>query len=98
MGYGHLRPATALADHFGTKVLEMDRPPLGMDRDRAFWNPIRNLYEPLTRLSQIPALGLPLRPLLNTITAIPTGWPSRGLWGATQGQRWMREAARSGVG
>ena len=98
MGYGHLRPATALADHFGTKVLEMDRPPLGMDRDRAFWKPIRNLYEPLTRLSQIPALGLPLRPLLNTITAIPPVWPSRDLSGATQGTRWMRKAAKFGVG
>jgi hypothetical protein len=98
MGYGHLRPAAALADHLGTEVLQMDRPPLGHRRDRAFWNPIRTLYEPLTRLSQIPAIGLPLRPLVNAITAIPPLWPARDLSGPTQGTRWMRKAAEIGVG
>jgi hypothetical protein len=98
MGYGHLRPAAALADHLGTQVLEMDRPPLGHDRDRAFWNPVRSLYEPLTRLSQIPAIGLPLRPILNTITSIPPLWPSRDLSGPTQGTRMMKKAAEIGVG
>jgi len=98
MGYGHLRPAAALADHLGIQVLEMDRPPLGHARDRAFWNPVRNLYEPLTRLSQIPAIGLPIRPILNTITSIPPLWPSRDLSGPTQGTRWMRRAAKIGVG
>src|SRR5436190_8878124 len=98
MGYGHLRPAAALADHLGTEVLEMDRTPLGLTRDRAFWKPVRNLYEPLTRLSQVPAVGLPLRTILNTITAIPPLWPSRDLSGPTQGTRWMRQAAKMGVG
>src|SRR5947207_5122128 len=98
MGYGHLRPAAALADLLGTEVLQMDRPPLGHARDRAFWNPVRTLYEPLTRLSQVPAVGLPLRTLLNTITAIPPLWPSRDLSGPSQGTRWMRKAAKIGVG
>src|SRR5437763_6551974 len=98
MGYGHLRPAAALADLLGTEVLQMDRPPLGHARDRAFWNPVRTLYEPLTRLSQMPAVGLPLRTLLNTITAIPPLWPSRDLSGPSQGTRWMRKAAKIGVG
>ncbi len=98
MGYGHLRPAAALAEHLGTEVLQMDQPPLGYKRDRAFWNPIRSLYEPLTRLSQIPAIGLPLRPLVNAITAIPPLWPARDLSGPTQGTRWMRKAADIGVG
>ena len=98
MGYGHLRPAAALAEHLGTEVLQMDQPPLGHKRDRAFWNPIRNLYEPLTRLSQIPAIGLALRPLVNAITAIPPLWPVRDLSGPTQGTRWMRKAAGIGVG
>jgi len=98
MGYGHLRPAAALADHLGTEVLQMDRPPLGHARDRAFWNPIRTLYEPLTRLSQMPGVGLPLRALLNTITAIPPLWPFRDLSGPSQGTRWMRKAAKIGVG
>ena len=98
MGYGHLRPAAALAEHLGTQVLQMDQPPLGHKRDRAFWNPIRNLYEPLTRLSQLPGIGLPLRPLVNAITAIPPLWPARDLSGPTQGTRWMRKAADIGVG
>src|SRR6266446_2495723 len=98
MGYGHLRPAAALADHLGTEVLQMDQPPLGHARDRAFWNPVRTLYEPLTRLSQMPAIGLPLRTLLNTITAIPPLWPFRDLSGPSQGTRWMRKAAKIGVG
>src|SRR5467141_717026 len=98
MGYGHLRPAAALADHLGTEVLQMDRPPLGHARDRAFWNPVRTLYEPLTRLSQMPGIGFPLRTLLNTITAIPPLWPFRDLSGPSQGTRWMRKAAKIGVG
>ena len=53
MGYGHLRPAAALADYFGTDVLQMDHPPLGDERDRKFWESTRDLYEPLTRLSQL---------------------------------------------
>src|SRR5262249_33843039 len=94
MGYGHLRPAAALAEHLGTRVLEMDRPPRGHAGDRAFGTPVRTLYEPLTRLSQIPAIGLPIRPILNTITSIPPLWPSRDLSGPTQGTRWMKKAAK----
>src|SRR3954470_17183657 len=71
MGYGHLRPAAALAGYLGTDVLQMDHPPLGDERDRKFWESIRDLYEPLTRFSQLPGVGGPMRALLNTITAIP---------------------------
>lgn len=98
MGYGHLRPAAALADYLKTQVLQMELPPLGDQRDRDFWRRIRTLYEPLTRLSQVPALGPPMRTLLNTITAIPSPWPSRDLSGPTQGTKWMLKAARDGVG
>src|SRR4051812_2553183 len=98
MGYGHLRPAAALAEHLGTHVLQMDQPPIGETRDRAFWTPVRNLYEPLTRFSEIPGLGRPLRSMLNAITAIPPHWPAQDLSGPTTGTRWMRQAARIGVG
>src|SRR5712692_4656702 len=98
MGYGHLRPAAALADQLGTEVLHMDRPPLGDARDRHFWERIRDLYEPLTRFSQLPALGPPMRALLNTITAIPSPWAARDVSGPTQGTRWMERAASDGVG
>jgi hypothetical protein len=98
MGYGHLRPAAALAGELGTEVLQMDRPPLGDGRDLAFWERTRELYEPLTRFSQLPGVGGPMRALLNTVTAIPSPWPARDLSGPTQGTRWLQRAARDGVG
>ena len=98
MGYGHLRPAAALADYLGTEVLQMDRPPLGGEKDQRFWNRSRDFYEPLTRFSQLPGVGAPMRAVLNTITAIPQPWPAQDLSGATQGTRWMQRAARDGVG
>ena len=98
MGYGHLRPAAALADYLGTEVRQMDRPPLGNLKDQRFWDRNRELYEPLTRFSQLPGVGAPMRAVLNTITAIPPPWPSQDLSGATQGTRWMLRAAKDGVG
>ena len=98
MGYGHLRPAAALGGYLRTKVLEIDRPPLGDGRDQAFWTRVRNVYEPLTRFSQLAALGAPMRALLDTITSIPLPWPRRDLSGPSAGTRWMERAARDGVG
>jgi UDP-N-acetylglucosamine:LPS N-acetylglucosamine transferase len=96
MGYGHLRPALALAEELGTEVRSMDAPPLGEARDRKFWDRVRWLYEPLTRISQLPGIGVPARALLNAITAIP---PLGGdLSAPTQGTRWLLRAAGSGVG
>ena len=57
MGYGHLRPAAALAGFLETPVLQMDQPPLGNEHDHQFWERTRKLYEPLTRFSQLPAIG-----------------------------------------
>jgi hypothetical protein len=98
MGYGHLRPAAALADYLQTQVLQMDQPPLGNAQDHRFWERTRNLYEPLTRFSQLPGIGPPMRAVLNTITAIPAAWPVRDLSGPTQGTRWMQRAAGEGAG
>ena len=60
MGYGHLRPASALAAQLGTEVLHMELPPLGAEVDRRFWEWTREVYEPLTRFSQLPGLGPPM--------------------------------------
>jgi hypothetical protein len=98
MGYGHLRPAAALAGYLETQVLQMDRPPLGNEHDHQFWERTRKLYEPLTRFSQLPGIGPPMRALLNTVTAIPDAWPVRDLSGPSQGTRWMQRAAGEGVG
>jgi hypothetical protein len=98
MGYGHLRPADALARELGTSVQQMDRAPLGSEVDTRFWENARELYEPLTRISQLSGIGPPMRALLNTITAIPEPWPPRDLSGPTQGTKWLERAARDGVG
>jgi UDP-N-acetylglucosamine:LPS N-acetylglucosamine transferase len=98
MGYGHLRPAAALADELGTQVACMDAPPLGGPEDRAFWVRVRALYEPLTRLSQIRFVGLPARGALRLLTRIPPLTADGDLSGPTQGTRWMARAAASGVG
>jgi hypothetical protein len=96
MGYGHLRAAAPLADALGVPLLLMDRPPLGQARDAWFWWRTRALYEPLTRWSQVPGLGAPLRELLTRITAIPEA--GGDLSAPTAGTRWMERAARAGAG
>jgi len=96
MGYGHLRAAAPLADALGVPLLLMDQPPLGEFRDAWFWWRTRALYEPLTRWSQVPGLGVPLRELLARITAIPESFAD---WSApSAGTRWMERAAQSGAG
>src|SRR5713101_7737051 len=96
MGYGHLRAAAPLADALGVPLLLMDLPPLGDARDAWFWWRPRALYEPLTRWSQVPALGGPLRRLLARITAIPDA--GGDLSAPSTGTRWMERAARAGAG
>src|SRR2546428_2154741 len=96
MGYGHLRAAAPLADALGVPLLLMDRPPLGQARDAWFWWRTRALYEPLTRWSQVPGLGAPLRELLARITAIPEA--GGGLSPPTPRTRWVERAARAGAG
>src|SRR5438093_6554830 len=96
MGYGHLRAAAPLADALGVPLLLMERPPLGQARDAWFWWRTRMLYEPLTRWSQMPGLGVPLRTLLERVTAIPEA--NGDLSGPTTGTRWMERAARAGAG
>jgi hypothetical protein len=96
MGYGHLRAAAPLADALGVPLLLMDLPPLGNARDAWFWWRTRALYEPLTRWSQVPGLGGPLRELLARITAIPEAHGD--LSAPTAGTRWMERAARAGAG
>jgi UDP-N-acetylglucosamine:LPS N-acetylglucosamine transferase len=98
MGYGHLRPAHALAERLGVPVLEVDRPPLAAPVEQRLWARTRHFYEGLTRFSQLPAAG-PLRGLVGAITDIPELHPYRDLSAATAGVRllrWLSE--RRGLG
>ncbi|MFP4599490.1 MAG: hypothetical protein ACLFVJ_14620, partial [Persicimonas sp.] len=79
MGYGHLRAAYPLADHLGTEVLEVDRPPLADEEEQSAWAKTRKFYERTSRLSQLPVVGAPLRYVLNQITEIPHLHPRRDL-------------------
>ena len=98
MGYGHLRAAHALADALGAPVLELDRPPLADAEETARWRRVRSGYEALSRLSQVPLLGRPMRRLLESITAIPHLHPHRDQSAATAAVRWLERLARSGAG
>lgn len=85
MGYGHLRAAYPLAEALGTTVLHADRPPLADADEQRLWARTRTFYENFTRLSQVPAIGAPMRWLLDEITAIPHLFPYRDMSAATPG-------------
>ena len=59
MGYGHLRPAHALASALGTEVLNVDQPPLVAPEELRLWRTSRRFYEITSRASQIPFAGAP---------------------------------------
>lgn len=93
MGYGHLRPATALAEHLGVPVLECDQPPLAPPREQAAWARTRHFYEGLTRLSTGRGGG-PLAALVARITEIPPLHPEVDRSAPDPGARalaWMGE-------
>jgi UDP-N-acetylglucosamine:LPS N-acetylglucosamine transferase len=92
MGYGHLRPAHALAAEIRSDVLEVDRPPLADLEEQELWARVRRFYEALSRSSQRPIVGALSRRLLDEITAIPHLHPLRDLSAPNGGVRaldWM---------
>lgn len=99
MGYGHLRPAHALADELGVEVMEADAPPLADDDEAAAWLRVRETYESTTRISQLPIVGAPLRQLVSSITDIPSLHPYRDLSRKTLGVSFLeRTINRQGLG
>jgi hypothetical protein len=98
MGYGHLRPARALAQQLAVEVMHTDHPPLADPEEQRRWQATRRLYESVSRVSGIPWLGPPLRGILNSITDIPNLYPFRDLSGATLGVKLLERSARQGLG
>jgi hypothetical protein len=98
MGYGHLRAAHALADALGSRVLELDRPPLASAGEQRRWRRVRAGYEWISRGSQLPYVGRPLRALLDGITFIPEIYGSRKQSKPTLGVRVLEAMARRGLG
>ena len=98
MGYGHLRAAHALSPALAAPVFEVDRPPLASPAEQRRWSRVRALYETLSRSSQIPIVGRPVRRLLEGITFIPKLYAARDQSGPTLGVRLLESLARRGLG
>jgi len=91
MGYGHMRAATPLARMLGTEVVQVDRPPLVGEEEQRTWSRLRNAYETVSRFSQVPFIGAPLRYALESITSIPRLYPYRDLSAPTRGVRTLEK-------
>jgi hypothetical protein len=98
MGYGHLRAATPLAEALGTEVLHVDRPPLVAPDEARLWARVRRAYEGVSRLSQVPVVGAPLRYALDEITEIPRLHPYRDLSAPTRGVLTLDRLVRRKLG
>src|SRR5512138_1459392 len=98
MGYGHLRAATPLAEALGAEVLQVDRPPLVAPGEARLWRRVRRGYEAVSRLSQVPVAGRPLRALLDAITDIPRLHPYRDLSAPTRGVLTLERLVRRNLG
>ncbi|MFO0584833.1 MAG: hypothetical protein U0229_21380 [Anaeromyxobacter sp.] len=99
MGYGHMRAATPLARMLGTEVVQVDRPPLVGPEEVRTWTRLRNAYETVSRLSQVPIIGAPLRYALESVTDIPRLYPYRDLSAPTRGVRTLHKLiAKRGLG
>lgn len=98
MGYGHLRAALPLADALGTEVLQVDRAPLVAPGEERLWRRVRRAYEGVSRLSQLPLVGAPLRFVLDSITDIPRLHPYRDLSAPTRGVLTLERLVRRNLG
>jgi hypothetical protein len=101
MGYGHLRAAAPLAEALGTTVVQVDRAPVVAPGEERLWRRVRTAYELVSRLSQIPVVGAPLRAFLDRLTDIPRLHPYRDLSAPTRGvltlERLMRRSLGQGL-
>lgn len=89
MGYGHLRPAYAIAQHLNTPVEKIDGPPWTSRVDETYWQRTRSAYEGISRASQTPIVGRVFRGLLDSLTDIPSLYPKRDLSGSDIGSRYL---------
>jgi hypothetical protein len=70
MGYGHLRPAYALAEFFGVEVTRMDVPPIAGPVETKIWKAAQAAYNGLSRACDFPGTGLAAKFVLEKITEI----------------------------
>src|SRR5262249_43226809 len=70
-GSGRPRPGRGLAAEWGVEAVGVAGPPLSDPDEQKLWLRGRQFSESVSRLSQTPGVGPPLRQLLETITSIP---------------------------
>lgn len=97
MGYGHLRPATALAQALGVPLEVCDRAPMASEEEIKVWRQGRNFYEWSTRTSAIPGIGRLVRPIVRRMTQIEPLYPLRDLSKATWPVRHLEKLLRKGL-
>lgn len=78
--------------------MNADRAPMAGPEEERLWRRARTGYEWVSRLSQVPLLGLPLRQLLDSATDIPRLHPFRDLSSPTQGALALDRMIRRGLG
>jgi hypothetical protein len=98
MGYGHLRAATPIAEALGAPVLQVDQAPLVAPAELGLWRRVRFAYEAVSRLSQLPLVGSPLRLILDGLTDIPRLHPYRDLSAPTRGVLTLERLIRRNLG
>ena len=98
MGLGHLRAADSLARSLETELLHVDRAPLAGEAEQRQWAKTRGLYETISRFSQLPLAGGPLRGLLAAITHIPHLHPRRDLSAPSLSLRYLEKQIDGGLG
>jgi hypothetical protein len=98
MGYGHLRAATPIAEALGVTVSQVDKAPIVAPAEEALWRRVRFAYEAVSRLSQLPVVGAPLRVLLDGLTDIPHLHPYRDLSAPTRGVLTLERLIRRNLG
>jgi hypothetical protein len=98
MGYGHLRAAHALSTALNLPVFEVDEEPLADEPERKQWARARQLYEFVSRASQLAVVGGAFDLALGALTSIPSLYPIRDLSAPTWGVKYLAASVEKGLG
>jgi len=98
MGYGHLRPAHALARLWGAPVYEADAAPMAAASEQRRWATLRHGYELTSRLAAIGGIAAPARAILDRVTRIAPLHPRRDLSAPSAAVKVLRRHAARGLG
>lgn len=98
MGLGHQRAAYPLQDLGGGRVINADSPALATAKEIKQWRKMRQLYETLSRLNDLPLVGGFFFGLLDKVQAINPYYPFRDLSGPTLQVKYLQSLIGQGLG